>query len=180
MKKPLFPEEKTTATFSDYFKLDASAEEVLEEFGFTFCLERCDLPRREVGKDLVDELVQRFDRTLPHVDLTNEAARREVLISPVVTEVAVLTNAKIRIEYRSETLWRGLDRQRLAVRHPGPFRQEVHSGHQHLYCPQGSPRRPRVSCRDPHGVTGSEPSQDVGSLSRRISMISKPDLWTHF
>jgi hypothetical protein len=99
MRTSLFPEGKTTATFADYFKLDASIEEILEEFDFTFRLESCELPRDEVAQASVEDLRERFKRTLPHVDLSNEAARRETLIAPVVIEIAVLTDAKIRIEY---------------------------------------------------------------------------------
>ncbi|MCP4664699.1 MAG: hypothetical protein GY856_55670 [bacterium] len=99
MKTPLFPE-GTTATFADYFKLDAEIEEVLEEFGFTFRLETCELPRQEVDQDLVDDLARRLKRALPHVGLDNEMARREFLIAPVVAEVAVLTDAKIRVEFQ--------------------------------------------------------------------------------
>ena len=99
MRTPLFPEGKTTATFADYFKLDASIEEILAEFDFTFRLESCELPREEVAQVLVEDLRERFKRTLPHVDLTNDAARRESLIAPIVIETAVLTDAKIRMEY---------------------------------------------------------------------------------
>ena len=98
MKRPLFPE-GTTATFADYFKLDAEIEEILEEFGFTFRQERCDLPRQEVDQDLADDLRRRLLLSIPHVSLANETARREFLIAPVVNEVALLTDAKIRVEY---------------------------------------------------------------------------------
>lgn len=98
MKKPLFPE-GTTATFADYFKLDAETEEILAEFGFTFRLESCQLPRREIDKEVVLDLERRLERALPHVALGNEVARREFLIAPVLTEVAVLADAKIRVEF---------------------------------------------------------------------------------
>ncbi len=98
MKTPLFPE-GATATFADYFKLDAEIDEVLEELGFTFLQESCELPRQEVDQDLVADLARRLRRSLPHISLTNEVARREFLIAPVVNEVAVLTDARIRVEY---------------------------------------------------------------------------------
>ncbi len=99
MKTPLFPE-GTTATFADYFKLDAEIEEVLEEFDFTFRQESCELPRQEIDPNLVADLARRFRRSIPHISLANEVARREFLIAPVVNEVAVLTDAKIRVEYQ--------------------------------------------------------------------------------
>ncbi len=101
MKTPLFPE-GTIATFADYFKLDAEIEEVLEELGFTFRQESCELPRQELDRDVVNDLAQRLRRSIPHVTLANEAARREFLIAPVVNEVALLADAKIRVEYPLE------------------------------------------------------------------------------
>ncbi len=98
MKTPLFPED-ATATFADYFKLEAEIEEVLEEFGFTFRQESCDLPRQEVDQEVADDLARRLRRSIPHVALANETARREFLIAPVVNEVALLADAKIRVEY---------------------------------------------------------------------------------
>ncbi len=98
MKTPLFPE-GASVTFADYFELNVAIEDILDELGFSFRLESCELPRREIDPKLVDELVQRFRRTLPHVDLTHEIARREFLIAPVLTEVAALTDARIRVEF---------------------------------------------------------------------------------
>ncbi len=98
MRTPLFPE-GTSATFADYFELNVPIEDVLDEFGVSFCLDSCELPRRELDQDLVADLVRRFRRALPHVDLANEMARREFLIAPVVTEAAVLTGGKVRVEY---------------------------------------------------------------------------------
>ncbi len=98
MRKPLFPE-GATATFADYFQLNAETEDVLAELGFSFRLENCELPRKEVDQNVLAELKQRLERVLPHVSLGNEAARREFLIAPVLTEVAFLTGAKIRVEF---------------------------------------------------------------------------------
>ncbi len=98
MKTPLFPED-ATPTFADYFELNVPIEDVLAEFEVSFRLLRCDLPRREVDQGLVDELTRHFDRTLPHVDLTSEMARREFLIAPVVTEAAALADARVRVEF---------------------------------------------------------------------------------
>jgi hypothetical protein len=44
-------------------------------------------------------LRQQIDEVLPHVDLANEATRREVLIAPIIAEVVRVTQAELSIEY---------------------------------------------------------------------------------
>lgn len=97
-KAPPFPED-AVLTFADYFKLDAPIDDVLREFDVTFQLKSCDLPRRAVDQSIVDDLKQRFQRTLPQVDLSSEMARREFLIAPVVTEAAALSKSRVRVEF---------------------------------------------------------------------------------
>ncbi|MGD1700982.1 hypothetical protein [Dapis sp. BLCC M229] len=47
----------------------------------------------------LSELRQRIEETLPLVSLSSEAARREILIAPVLLEVARYCQCQLRIEY---------------------------------------------------------------------------------
>ena len=47
----------------------------------------------------MQELRDRLEEILPFVPLTSELARREILISRVVTELIHYTQAELRIEY---------------------------------------------------------------------------------
>ena len=87
-------------TFRKYFELSFNPEDILAEFG-------CSLVREEVkfrsfqnisvGDVLV--LKNKIIEDLTIVDLTSEAARREVLIAPILLQVCRAAGAKLKIEY---------------------------------------------------------------------------------
>jgi hypothetical protein len=60
---------------------------------------RLSLPIAQKQLDQLSELQQRLEDTLLLTSLSNEAARREALVFPVVLEVARLCQCQIRIEY---------------------------------------------------------------------------------
>lgn len=94
--------ETASLTFADYFKLDAEVDEVLADLGFAFEAKRCGLPMTKRALARVDELKARLEETLPHVNLTSEAARREFLIAPILMDVIHYTRSRIRVEYPLE------------------------------------------------------------------------------
>ncbi len=98
MKATILPE-GAIATFADYFKLNADIEDVLALFGYSFRVESCDLPRKELENGHLGEIKRHLERSIPHVSLTSEIARREFLIAPVLIEVALHTGAKIKVEF---------------------------------------------------------------------------------
>ncbi|MGA1262713.1 MAG: hypothetical protein ACO331_02240 [Prochlorothrix sp.] len=89
-------------TFSNYFDLSYEPDEILAEFGCSFQRQALEFP---IGGDRLDsratvaELRASLERRLPLVSLTSEAARREVLIAPVVLALLDCTQAQLRIEY---------------------------------------------------------------------------------
>ncbi len=96
MKTPVFPE--GPVTFADYFKLSVEIEDVLAVFGYSYRIESCKLPRREPPEGS-SELSKKLENVFPHVSLTSEAARRQFLIAPVLFQVALYADAKIRVEF---------------------------------------------------------------------------------
>ncbi len=85
-------------TFSSYFDLPFEPEDVLAEFGYTFTQGKITWPTLEQlpnGEDLRLGLEQ----LLPYISLENEAARREILIAPLLLKVVQYTQAQMRIEY---------------------------------------------------------------------------------
>lgn len=101
MKRPLISLTESL-TFSDYFKLNIDADELLPHFGFALETRRCDLP--VTGRELtgVDDLKSRLEQALPHLSLTSEAARREFLIAPVLLDLVRYTGGRIKVEYPVE------------------------------------------------------------------------------
>ena len=86
-------------TFSRYFELGFEASELAAEFGYSLRRMQLHLPQFAGELDRLQELRERIEEILPYVPLTSELARREVLISRVVTELIHYTQAELRIEY---------------------------------------------------------------------------------
>jgi hypothetical protein len=95
--KILNPDE--SYTFSKYFELKIEAKDLAKEFGFTFERKRLNLPQYSGELDRVEQTQSRINEILPYVSLTNESARREWLVSPVLTDLIHYTKVEIRIEY---------------------------------------------------------------------------------
>ncbi|MFG6105695.1 hypothetical protein U2F10_25845 [Leptothoe sp. EHU-05/26/07-4] len=89
-------------TFADYFKLRFAPADVLAELGLTLKRDRLNLAESREALEEVSQLHQRINETLPHVSLTSEMARREMLISPVIIELIRATGADLNIEYPIE------------------------------------------------------------------------------
>lgn len=98
MSRPPILKPGEAYTFSKYFELTFDPEDILAEFGFT--LERSLLNfTKHPGELSYLDLKHRIVQSLTYVDLTSEAARREVLIAPVLLEICRYTHTKLKIEY---------------------------------------------------------------------------------
>ena len=85
-------------TFSQYFEMPFTIEDILAEFDCTLVRQQLDLPQSNSSFNL--ELLEReLNRNRNRIELVNETARREALISPILFEVAELTNQRINVEY---------------------------------------------------------------------------------
>ena len=85
-------------TFRRYFELPYDLEDILAEFGVA--LERSPMTLPQSTRAIDDSaLKHQIQTNLLYVDLTNEAARREVLIAPILLYLCQLTQAKLKIEY---------------------------------------------------------------------------------
>jgi hypothetical protein len=86
-------------TFSDYFKLNNEPDEIVEELGYHFERQRCQLPRANIILNRLDDVLLRWDKGLAYIGLNSEMAKREFLIAPIVLETVRHTQAKVRVEY---------------------------------------------------------------------------------
>ena len=86
-------------TFRSYFELPNDTDEILAEFGYDYAQARLQLPSTSAELSELDALKRRIERVLPHVQLTSEVAKREVLVAPILTEVAAVCNQTLRFEY---------------------------------------------------------------------------------
>ncbi len=86
-------------TFSDYFKMRLSTEEVLNYFGYSKVNERFQLPRFSDEIPSIQSLAEKIEEVLIHISLESEVTRREFLIAPIIFEVRHLSKAKLNSEY---------------------------------------------------------------------------------
>lgn len=92
-------QENATYSFRSYFELPHDTDEVLAEFGYGFTTKRFQLPRTTRQLVGLQALQQQIEDTLPFVPLTSETAKREILIAPILSRVAVICQQILRIEY---------------------------------------------------------------------------------
>ncbi len=86
-------------TFSDYFKMRLSTEEVLNYFGYSKVNERFQLPKFSDEIASIQSLAEKIEEVLIHISLESEVTRREFLIAPIIFEVRHLSKAKLNSEY---------------------------------------------------------------------------------
>jgi hypothetical protein len=86
-------------SFRSYFNLPNDTDEILAEFAYSFTQARLQLPRSSRAIERLQDLRQQLEETLPYVTLNSEAAKREILIAPVLSRVAVICRRILRIEY---------------------------------------------------------------------------------
>ena len=84
-------------TFSDYFELNFSTEELLAEFGYELKIEPLDLPKGRI--EPLTHLQKAITRRLPRVPLRSETARREFYVSPLLLELLDRVDFRLDIEY---------------------------------------------------------------------------------
>lgn len=86
-------------TFSQYFELKIAAIDLAKAFGYQFERVFLKLPEYSGVLDRTDQTRDRLEEVLPFVNLANETARREILISPIIYDLIHYTHVEVRIEY---------------------------------------------------------------------------------
>ena len=86
-------------TFGSYFEMPYEIDGILAEFGVGFRAQKLTLPRAEVSSDIVEPLKAKLNNDLQIVLLSSKTARRQILVAPVLTQIARLSKSKLRIEY---------------------------------------------------------------------------------
>ncbi|WP_414624987.1 hypothetical protein [Calothrix sp. CCY 0018] len=99
MAKRKILEEGRDYTFRSYFELAYEPDEILAEFDYTLIIQELSLPKTNQVLQRMAELKQKIKEILPFVSLSNETARRETLVSPLLLEVIRYCECKMRIEY---------------------------------------------------------------------------------
>jgi hypothetical protein len=99
MTRPAILQPGQSYTFRQYFEMAYEPEDILAEFGYTLQRSLLSLPQSTLDLDRLDNLKTRIQESLPYISLTSEAARRELLIAPLLLDVVHYTRAQLRLEY---------------------------------------------------------------------------------
>ncbi|MGB6296053.1 MAG: hypothetical protein WBF90_07680 [Rivularia sp. (in: cyanobacteria)] len=99
MAKRKILEEGRDYTFRSYFELAYDPDDILAEFDYTLIREELSLPRISQQIEAITELKTKIKRILALTSLNNEATRRETLVSPLLLELILYCECKLRIEY---------------------------------------------------------------------------------
>ncbi|WYL98533.1 MAG: hypothetical protein HEQ19_02340 [Gloeotrichia echinulata CP02] len=100
MSRPRIIQPGQSYTFSKYFDLSFSPEDILAELGCSYQRERLQLPRsEEFNINIITELQRIIERNLRRVKLLSEDARKQAIIAPILLEVCEITQSQLNIEY---------------------------------------------------------------------------------
>ncbi|HBR00138.1 MULTISPECIES: hypothetical protein [unclassified Roseofilum] len=86
-------------TFSQIVDLNIDPQDLAEEFGYSLERLRLDLRQYSGELNLLEQTRSRIQQSLPHISLTTETSRRQVLVSPVLLDLVRYTKSCLRIEY---------------------------------------------------------------------------------
>ena len=102
-------------SFSDYFKINIRPDDLASLFGYSYELKEIAFKKDKLPIELkawIDDFLSHYDNLRKLVNLTNEMAVREFLISPIIFELVKRFNIKVDIEnsvYYSDILKGSID-----------------------------------------------------------------------
>lgn len=99
MAKIKILQEGQSYTFRSYFELPYEADEILAELNYSLVKSRLSLPKTTKALENLSEIQHKLEDILPFVSLSNETARRETLVSPILLEIVHHCHCQLRIEY---------------------------------------------------------------------------------
>ncbi|MEH2296878.1 hypothetical protein [Nostoc sp.] len=99
MSRPRIIQPGQSYTFSKYFELPFSPEDILAELGCSYKRERLQLPKTEFPPEIITELHRVIERNLRRVKLLSEDARKQAIIAPILLEVCEIAQTELNIEY---------------------------------------------------------------------------------
>ena len=99
MSKIKILQEGQSYTFRSYFELPYEADEILAELSYSLVKSRLSLPKTRKTLEGLSQIQNKLEDILPFVNLSNETARREILVSPILLEIVHCCHCQLRIEY---------------------------------------------------------------------------------
>ncbi|MUG91068.1 hypothetical protein F7734_00555 [Scytonema sp. UIC 10036] len=99
MSRPRILQPGQSYTFSKYFELPFSPEDILAELGCSYERQKLQLPKSEWDLNRTEGLGLIIERNIRRVKLLSEDARKQAIIAPILFEVCEITETQLNIEY---------------------------------------------------------------------------------
>ncbi len=99
MSRPRILQPGQSYTFSKYFELPFSPEDIIAELGCSYERQRLLLPKSEWDLNRIEGLGLIIERNIRRVKLLSEDARKQAIIAPILFEVCEITETQLNIEY---------------------------------------------------------------------------------
>lgn len=99
MSKIKILDQNQSYTFQSYFELPYETDEILAEFGYSLLKTELFLPKTSQTLEQILLVKNKIKTLLPYINLSNETARRETLVSPLLIEIVCFCHGQLRIEY---------------------------------------------------------------------------------
>ncbi len=99
MKKNNIISKNTSYTFSDYFKLVAYRDEIIEYFGYSFSATNYRFP--PIDSKILDlkTLKSSLEKNINYIGINTEIAKREFMIAPILMNLIDYVHPKIKVEF---------------------------------------------------------------------------------
>jgi hypothetical protein len=78
---------------------DVEAQDLAKDLGYSFERKWLKLPQYTGELNRSPQTQERIEEILPHVSLTSDRAKREILVSPIMRDLIYYTKANVRINY---------------------------------------------------------------------------------
>jgi hypothetical protein len=99
MTRNIFKEGKKY-TFSDYYEMGNPVDEIVSGLGYLFSVQEIIFPAdTEIDKELIENLRSSYYSVIPKISVGSEAAKRELMIAPVLHSVLRTADARLNVEY---------------------------------------------------------------------------------
>jgi hypothetical protein len=104
LSKNIIDLENGSYTFSDYFKMNITSENLAKVFGYTFFMEHIAFKQDALEDDLthfVQDFSDNINTIKKKINLNSEMAKREFLVAPIIYEL--IKNIDIRVDIEANT-----------------------------------------------------------------------------
>lgn len=99
MTRPRILQPGQSYTFRKYFELPYAPADILAELNCAYKRSPLELPKYEADIEYLDFLRRYIERNILRVNPISEAAKREVLIAPILLEICDHVDSSLNIEY---------------------------------------------------------------------------------